>query len=70
MVPNKFNNINKQYKDDLTKKPLKKIEKAVGDSTWAFNNQKWNGTKGIFIPKPISIIIKIVCISKFENLYN
>jgi hypothetical protein len=30
---NKVNKINKQYKADLTKNPLKNIEKAVGDST-------------------------------------
>jgi hypothetical protein len=30
---NKDKRINKQYNADLTKNPLKKIEKAVGDST-------------------------------------
>jgi hypothetical protein len=33
MLLNKLNKINKQYNADFTKKPLKNIEKAVGDST-------------------------------------
>ena len=32
-------NINKQYKADFTRKPLKKIENAVGDSTCTFKSQ-------------------------------
>ena len=34
-----FKSINKQYRADLTKNPLKKIEKPVGASTWTFNDQ-------------------------------
>jgi hypothetical protein len=30
---NKDNNTNRQYNADFTRNPLKKIEKAVGDST-------------------------------------
>jgi len=33
-------NINKQYKADFTKNPLKNIENPVGASTCTFNNQK------------------------------
>ena len=31
--------INKQNSADLTKNPLRKIENAVGDSTWTLSNQ-------------------------------
>jgi hypothetical protein len=52
-----FININRQYKADLTKNPLKNIENAVGDSTCTLNNQKCKGAKGIFIANPLSIIV-------------
>ena len=60
-------NINKQYNADLTKNPLRKIEKAVGDSTCTFSNQKWNGTKGIFIPKPKKKLKNNILLSITEN---
>ncbi len=37
----------------FSKIPLKKIEKEVEASTWVLANQKLNGHKGNFIPKPI-----------------
>ena len=66
---NIFKSINKQYKADLTRKPLRKIENAVGDSTCTFSNQKWKGAKGILTPNPTRKISNKTCDSSLENCF-
>ena len=70
LLLNKLKKINKQYRADFTKKPLRNIEKAVGDSTWTRSNQKWKGARGTFTPKPNNITINIIFDSSDEILHS
>lgn len=52
-VCSKQRHLNKPKKANLTKTPLKKIEKFVDASTWALGNQPQNGQIGNLTPNPI-----------------